>query len=31
MLNIIVACANGAGSSLMLKMKVEQVDEVFRN
>ncbi len=25
MLNIIVACANGAGSSLMLKMKAEQV------
>lgn len=25
MLNIIVACANGAGSSLMLKMKIQQV------
>lgn len=25
MLNIIVACANGAGSSLMLKFKVQEV------
>ncbi len=24
-LNIVVACANGAGSSLMLKLKVQQV------
>jgi PTS system ascorbate-specific IIB component len=25
MLNIVVACANGAGSSLMMKFKVQQV------